>query len=77
VTFNGLSSAAWLSNKKGGVQVTVYRIPSQSPLTGPQIVLSQTMSTTGGSITVPFSFQAAGDAFAVYLSRPGDPGSGI
>ncbi len=67
VTFTGLSSVPWLVHH-GDLHVTVYRIPDQSPLYSPQVVFDQTMSTSGGSVTVPFTFQAAHDAFAVYLS---------
>jgi hypothetical protein len=72
VTFTGFSSAPWLTSS-GSVSVVVDRIPDQYPLTAPQVVLSQTMSTSGGSITVPFTFQASHDAFAIYLT----PTSGI
>jgi hypothetical protein len=69
VTFSGLSSVPWLSNN-GNVEAVVYRIPDQYPLLSPQVVLDQVMSTSGGSVTVNFNFQAAHDAFAVYL-EPG------
>ncbi len=71
VTFNGLSSVPWLAGS-GSVNVTVDRIPDQAPLSSPQVVFSQSMSTSGGSITVPFTFQSSHDAFGVYLT----PGSG-
>jgi hypothetical protein len=67
VTFTGLSSVPWLS-AAGSVHVHVARIPDQSPLTAPQVVLDQNMSAGSGSITVPVTFQAAHDAFAVYLT---------
>ena len=67
VTFSGLSSAPWLE-RNGNVHVTVYRIPDQSPLYARQVVFNQTMSASGGSVTVPITFQASHDAFAVYLS---------
>jgi len=70
VTFTGLGSVPWLAGN-GSVTVTVDRIPDQSPLSAPQVVFSQNMSTSGGSITVPFTFQAAHDAFAVYLTPAG------
>ncbi len=70
VTFTGLSSVPWLVHH-GDLHVTVYRIPDQSPLYSPQVVLDQTVKTSGGSITVPFTFQSAHDAFAVYLSWTG------
>jgi Ricin-type beta-trefoil lectin domain len=73
VAFSGLSSVPALVNN-GRVHVQVQRIPDQSPLGAPQIVLNQDMTVSGGSITVPVTFQAAHDAFAVYLT-PGD-GSG-
>ncbi len=67
VTFSGLSSVPWLANG-GNVHVTVYRIPDQSPLNSPTVVTSEIVSTSGGSISVPLTFQAAHDAFAVYLT---------
>jgi hypothetical protein len=67
VTFSGLSSVPWLANA-GNVNVTVYRIPDQSPLNSPQVVTSEIVSTSGGSITVPLTFQATHDAFAIYLT---------
>ena len=67
VTFSGLSSVPWLANN-GNVNVTVYRIPDQSPLNSPQEVSSQIMSTSSGSVTVPVTFQASHDAFAVYVT---------
>ena len=71
VTFSGLASTPWLS-VNGNVHVVVQRIPDQSPLGAPLVVLNQDMSTASGSITVPFTFQASHDAFAVYLT----PGTG-
>jgi hypothetical protein len=56
----------------GSVHVQVQRIPDQSPLSAPQIVLNQDMSTSSGSITVPVTFQTSHDAFAIYLT----PGNG-
>ena len=73
VTFSGLSSVPWLTSG-GSVTVTVDRIPDQAPLSSPQVVASQTMSTSGGSITVPFTFQASHDAFAIYLTPAGGSG---
>jgi len=67
VTFNGFSSLPWLAGG-GDVNVVVQRIPEQAPLSAPQVQLSQKVSTTSGSITVPLTFQAAHDAFAVYLT---------
>ncbi|MFE7854229.1 RICIN domain-containing protein [Streptomyces sp. NPDC057403] len=67
VTFDGLSSVPWLS-PAGSVHVTVHRIPDQAPLGAPQTVYDQDVSATGGSITVPLTFQAAHDAFAVYVT---------
>ena len=75
VTFNGLGSVPWLANN-GNVNVVVDRIPDQYPLTAQQVVLSQTMSTASGSITVPFTFQAAHDAFAVYVTPASSSGGG-
>ncbi|HEX6471479.1 MAG TPA: RICIN domain-containing protein, partial [Streptosporangiaceae bacterium] len=67
VSFTGLSTVPWLAGG-GSVNVTVDRIPDQSPLSAPQVVFNQNMSTSSGSITVPFTFQAAHDAFAIYLT---------
>ena len=44
------------------------RIPDQYPLGAPQVVLSQNMSTSSGSLTVPLTFQASHDAFGIYLT---------
>jgi hypothetical protein len=74
VTFSGLSSVPWLAGS-GSVNVVVDRIPDQSPLNSPQVVLNQNLSASGGSITVPLTFQASHDAFAVYLT-PGSGGGG-
>ena len=76
VTFNGLSSVPWLANN-GSVNVTVDRIPDQAPLSSPQVVYNQNVSTSGGSITVPFTFQSAHDAFAVYVTPAGSTGGGF
>jgi Ricin-type beta-trefoil lectin domain len=67
VTFTGLSSVSWLANA-GNVNVTVYRIPDQSPLNSPDVVTNEIVSASSGSITVPITFAAANDAFAVYLT---------
>ncbi len=67
VTFTGLSTASWLANA-GNVNVTVYRIPDQSPLNSPDVVTSEIVSASSGSITVPITFAAANDAFAIYLT---------
>jgi hypothetical protein len=67
VTFSGLSSVSWLAND-GNVNVTVYRIPDQSPLNSPDVVTSEIVSTSSGSITVPVTFAAANDAFAIYVT---------
>ncbi|MFJ8948148.1 RICIN domain-containing protein [Streptomyces sp. NPDC102395] len=74
VTFNGLSSVPWPAND-GSVHVTVHRIPDQAPLTAPETVYDQNVSTAGGSITVPFTFRGPHDAFAVYLT-PASSGDG-
>jgi Ricin-type beta-trefoil lectin domain len=72
VTFNGLSSvSSWLASN-GSVNVVVDRIPDQSTLSSPQVVLNQNMSVASGSISVPLTFQASHDAFAIYLT----PGNG-
>jgi hypothetical protein len=75
VAFNGLSSVPWLANN-GSVNVTVERIPDQYPLTAPQVVYNQNVSTSGGSISVPVTFQATHDAFAVYLTPAGATSGG-
>ncbi|MFC1436535.1 RICIN domain-containing protein [Streptacidiphilus sp. N1-3] len=75
VTFNGLASQSWLSGG-GSVNVRVDRIPDQAPLSAPQVVYNQTVSASGGSITVPLTFQAAHDAFALYLTPAGSGGGG-
>jgi hypothetical protein len=75
VTFNGLSSVPWLANN-GSVNVTVDRIPDQAPLSAPQVVYSQNLSTSGDSVTVPFTFQAPHDAFAVYVTPASSSGGG-
>jgi len=74
VTFSGLASVPWLANN-GSVNVTVDRIPDQAPLTAPQVVFNQNLSVSGGSITVPFTFQASHDAFAVYVTPAGSSGA--
>ncbi|WP_225100620.1 RICIN domain-containing protein [Streptomyces sp. CoH27] len=76
VTFDGLSSVPWLANA-GSVHVTVHRIPDQAPLGAPQTVYDQNVSTSGGSITVPITFQGAHDAFAVYLTPASSGGGGF
>jgi hypothetical protein len=75
VTFSGFAAVPWLD---GGnqVNVTVQRIPDQAPLSAPLTVTSQTVSTAGGSITVPFTFQASHDAFAIYLTPAGSTTTG-
>jgi hypothetical protein len=76
VTFSGLGSVPWLASN-GSVNVTVDRIPDQYPLSSPQVVLNQDMSASGGSITVPFTFQASHDAFAIYLTPASGTGGGF
>jgi hypothetical protein len=76
VTFSGLSAVPWLANN-GSVTVTVQRIPDQAPLSAPQVVYHQNVSASSGSITVPVTFQAAHDAFAVYLTPASSSGSGF
>ncbi|MEW2562502.1 RICIN domain-containing protein [Streptomyces griseorubiginosus] len=76
VTFTGLSSLPWPAND-GNVHVTVHRIPDQAPLAAPQTVYDQNVSTAGGSITVPFTFQGAHDAFTVYLTPASSGGTGF
>jgi hypothetical protein len=71
VTFSGLASTPWLVNN-GSVNVTVHRIPDQTQLGAPQVVLNQNMSASSGSITVSVNVPATHDAFAVYLT----PGTG-
>ena len=75
VTFNGLASVPWLANN-GSVNVRVDRIPDQAPLSAPQVVYSQNVSASAGSITVPFTFQASHDAFAIYLTPATSSGGG-
>ncbi len=74
VTYTGLGSVPWLANN-GSVNVTVDRIPDQYPLSSPQVVYNQNVSVASGSITVPITFQASHDAFAVYLT-PASASSG-
>ncbi|MFJ9098059.1 RICIN domain-containing protein [Streptomyces sp. NPDC102405] len=76
VTFNGLSSVPWLTNA-GSVHVTVHRIPDQAPLGAPLTVYDQNLSASGGSITVPLTFQGTHDAFAVYLTPATSGGEGF
>ncbi|GAB2844859.1 RICIN domain-containing protein [Actinoallomurus bryophytorum] len=76
VTFNGLSSVPWLANN-GSVNVTVYRIPDQSSLSSRQVVYDQNVSASGGSITVPVTFQASHDAFGIYLTPAQSGGGGF
>ncbi|MFI6495064.1 RICIN domain-containing protein [Streptomyces sp. NPDC050564] len=76
VTFDGLSSAPWLTDN-GSVHVTVHRIPDQGPLGAPQTVYDQNVSASGGSITVPFTFQSAHDAFSVYVTPASAGGGGF
>ena len=75
VTFNGLSSLPWLQSN-GAVNVVVQRIPDQAPLSAPQVVFSQNLSASTGSITVPVTFQASHDAFAIYLTPGQSTGGG-
>jgi hypothetical protein len=58
VTFNGVSANSWLAGT-GSVNVVVDRIPDQATLSTPQVVLNQTMTVSGGAITVPLTFQAS------------------
>ena len=67
ITFNGASSASWLAGN-GSVKVVVDRIPDQAQLGSPQVVYSQNVNVSGGAITVPVTFQATHDAFAIYLT---------
>ena len=76
VTFSGFSSVPWLASN-GSVNVTVDRIPDQSPLGAPQVVFNQSLSVSGGSVTVPFTFQASHDAFAVYVTPAQSTGGGF
>jgi hypothetical protein len=46
----------------------VYRIPDQSPLNSPDVVTNEIVTASSGSITVPITFAAANDAFAIYLT---------
>jgi hypothetical protein len=76
VTYSGLASVPWLASN-GSVNVTVDRIPDQYPLSAPQVVSSQNVSVASGSITVPLNFQAAHDAFAIYLTPATSSGGGF
>lgn len=76
VTYSGLASVPWLASN-GRVNVTVDRIPDQYPLSSPQVVYDQNVSTSSGSITVPFTFQASHDAFAIYLTPATSGGGGF
>jgi hypothetical protein len=76
VTFNGLSSLPWLAGN-GSVKVVVNRIPDQAPLSSPQVVFSQNMNASGGSVTVPVNFQASHDAFAIYLTPTSSSGNTV
>ncbi|MFF1605273.1 RICIN domain-containing protein [Streptomyces mirabilis] len=76
VTFDGLSSVPWLTNADSA-HLTVHRIADQAPLGAPQVVYDQNVSTSGGSVTVPFTFQSAHDAFAVYLTPAASSGGGF
>jgi hypothetical protein len=67
ITFTGASSVPWLAGN-GSVKVVVDRIPDQAQLSSPQVVLNQTVTVSGGAVTVPVTFQGAHDAFAVYLT---------
>jgi hypothetical protein len=73
VTFNGVSANSWLAGN-GSVNVTVDRIPDQATLAAPQVVLNQTMTVSGGAVTVPLTFQASHDAFAVYVTPSSSSG---
>jgi hypothetical protein len=75
VTYSGLASVPWLASN-GSVNVTVDRIPDQYPLSSPQVVYNQNVSASSGSITVPLTFQAAHDAFAIYLTPATSSGGG-
>jgi hypothetical protein len=76
VTYTGLASVPWLASN-GSVNVTVDRIPDQYPLGAPQVVFNQNVSVASGSITVPVTFQAAHDAFAIYLTPATSSGGGF
>ncbi len=76
VTYSGLASVPWLASN-GSVNVTVERIPDQYPLSSPQVVYDQNVSASSGSITVPLTFQAAHDAFAIYLTPATSTGGGF
>ena len=67
VTFTGLASTPWLL-RGGRVHATIYRIPDQTPEYAPEVVANQTLTVKHGAVTLPFTFQATHDAYAVYLS---------
>jgi hypothetical protein len=73
VTFTGLAAEPWLAGN-GTVNVVVHRIPDQAPLSSPQVVFSQNLNASGGSVTVPLTFQASHDAFAIYVTPTGSTG---
>jgi hypothetical protein len=70
VNVNGLSSQPWLSGS-GSVRVVVHRIPEQASLASPQVVFNQDISASSGALSVPLTFQASHDAFAIYLTPGG------
>jgi hypothetical protein len=70
---SGLASVPWLADN-GRVHVSVRRIADQAPLSAPQVVYDQDLDASSGSLTVPFTFQAAHDAFAVYVTPAGSSG---
>ncbi|MGH3417484.1 MAG: RICIN domain-containing protein, partial [Actinocrinis sp.] len=75
VTFTGLATLPWMIGS-GYVNVRVDRIPDQAPLSAPQTVFNQMINSNSGSVTVPFTFQAAHDAFAIYVTPATSSGGG-
>lgn len=72
VTVRGIP--AWLQSG-GTVHVTLQRIPDQTPLSAPVVLQDNDVTVSGGTITVPATFAAGTDAFALYLSPHGTGGT--
>jgi hypothetical protein len=67
ITVTGLSSTPWLTAGTT-VHATLRRIPNQTPLSTPITIVDSDITISGGSITVPATFQAGTDAFWLTLS---------
>ena len=71
LTVNGVPS--WL-NPSGTLHATVVRIPNTSPLSAPIPVLERDINPVSGSFTLPITWQASNDAYAVYVTAgPAQP----